>query len=224
MQPSMGFGQSIKNVMCSNYANCNGRACRSEFWYFFLFVFLVMFSVMSIALIIMANIPKSKNDILLYLAISEVILLIVSLIFISPLISVTVRRFHDIGKSGYFILLHFIPYAGPFIVLYFMAKDSDPSTNEYGFSPKYAVSNNNQTQNFIAQNGPIYPQNPTPNDAYPQAPYTNPVQQDPNQNLIYQQPYQNPIPQPYTNPIPQDPNQNFIYQQPYQNTTPQSPY
>ena len=105
-----------------------------------------------------------------------------------------------------------------------MAKDSDPSTNEYGFSPKYAVSNNNQTQNFIAQNGPIYPQNPTPNDAYPQAPYTNPVQQDPNQNLIYQQPYQNPIPQPYTNPIPQDPNQNFIYQQPYQNTTPQSPY
>ena len=46
---------------------------------------------------------------------------------------------------------------------------------------------------FIAQNGPIYPQNPTPNDAYPQAPYTNPVQQDPNQTLIYQQPYQNPI-------------------------------
>ena len=232
MQPTMGFCQSVKSVMCSNFANFNGRTRRSEFWYFFLFFFLIIIVAFSIVILIMNNIPKSRNEQMQILFLSEIIIIFILFIFLIPLLSVIVRRFHDIGKSGWFVLLILIPWVGILIILYFMALDSEPSTNEYGFSPKYAV-NNNQTENFIAQNGPIYPPNPTPNNAYPQAPYINPVQQDPNQNLIYQQPYQNPLPQdpnqnpiyqqPYQNPLPQDPNQNLIYQQPYQNPLPQGP-
>ena len=232
MQTSMGFCQSLKSVMCSNYANFSGRARRKEFWYFFLFVCLIN-SVVFIpyySLLFQIGNANSKTNyredistslyLLFYLLLA---VLIFDLIIFIPNLSVTVRRFHDIGKSGWFILVSLIPIVGFFILLYFMALDSEPSTNEYGFSPKYAVYNNNQTENFIAQNGPIYPPNPTPNNAYPQAPYINPVQQDPNQNLIYQQPYQNPTPQPYQNPLLQDPNQNLIYQQPYQNPFPQGP-
>ena len=195
----MGFCQSLKSVMCTNYANFSGRARRREFWYFFLFLCLIniipFFSYYYLIFQFGSSNSTTENfkfvSIMFYFVIA---IFFFDLIILIPYISVIVRRFHDIGKSGWFILVSFIPIIGNFILLYFMTIDSQPSTNEYGFSPKYAVNNNNnQTENFIAQNGPIYPQNPTPNDAYPQAPYTNPVQQDPNQNLIFQQPYQNPV-------------------------------
>ena len=198
MQPPMGFCQSIKSCMCSNYVNIKGRARRSEFWYFFLIITLI-FLLIIIQHIFLNPFNKqySKDnannfirDIMLY---SGIEIIIVTIFFI-PLCTVIMRRLNDIGKSRMLILIILIPLVGLLILLYFMTIDSEPSTNKYGPSPKYEVNNNNQTENFIAQNDPIYPPNPIPNNTYPQDPYANPVQQDPNQNLIYQQPYQNPVP------------------------------
>ena len=198
MQPPMGFCQSIKSCMCSNYVNIKGRARRSEFWYFFLIITLIFLLIIIQHIFLNPfnkqyskdNANNSIRDIMLYSGIEMIIVVI----FFIPLCTVIMRRLNDIGKSRMLLLIILIPLVGLLILLYFMTIDSEPSTNKYGPSPKYEVNNNNQTENFIAQNDSIYPPNPIPNNTYPQEPYANPVQQDPNQNLIYQQPYQNPVP------------------------------
>ncbi|MBR5472458.1 MAG: DUF805 domain-containing protein, partial [Clostridia bacterium] len=54
---------------------------------------------------------------------------------IVPTISLVVRRYHDIGKSGFCYFLSFIPYAGPFIMVYFMCIKSSYYDNQWGPSP-----------------------------------------------------------------------------------------
>lgn len=53
-----------------------------------------------------------------------------------PGIAVSVRRLHDTGRSGWWLLIAFIPLIGAIVLLVFMALDSEPGHNEYGQSPK----------------------------------------------------------------------------------------
>jgi uncharacterized membrane protein YhaH (DUF805 family) len=62
-----------------------------------------------------------------------------TLVVFVPSLALSVRRLHDIGKSGWWMLISLIPLVGPLIVLFFMVKDSQPGTNEYGPNPKEAV-------------------------------------------------------------------------------------
>lgn len=89
----MSFGEAIKSVF-SKYATFSGRARRSEFWYFFLFNMIV-----SIGLTILGR----KVPILGFLG------SLWSLAILIPYLAVTVRRFHDIGKSGWTYLYFLIP-------------------------------------------------------------------------------------------------------------------
>lgn len=106
---SMGFSQAVKSVF-SNYANFSGRARRSEYWYFALF------------LLIISLIP--------------IVNLIVGLISIIPSIAVSVRRLHDIGKSGWWLLLFLIPIIGYIVLLIWACTDSQPGENQWGANPK----------------------------------------------------------------------------------------
>ena len=85
----MSFGEAIKSVF-SKYATFSGRARRSEFWYFFLFNFLVSF--------VLNLIPHFS-----------VVSGLWALAVLIPTLAVTVRRFHDIGKSGWTYLYFLIP-------------------------------------------------------------------------------------------------------------------
>lgn len=85
----MSFGEAIKCVF-SKYATFSGRARRSEYWYFYLFTFLVS--------LVFEFIP--------YVGLLSFIW---TLAIIIPSIAVTVRRFHDIGKSGWNYLFFAIP-------------------------------------------------------------------------------------------------------------------
>ena len=105
---SMGFSQAVKSVF-SNYANFSGRARRSEYWYFVLFSLII-------GLIPIVN-------------------LIVGLISIIPGIAVCVRRLHDIGKSGWWLLLCLIPVVN-LILLVWYCTDSQPGENQWGANPK----------------------------------------------------------------------------------------
>ncbi|KYK95044.1 DUF805 domain-containing protein, partial [Aggregatibacter actinomycetemcomitans] len=61
---------------------------------------------------------------------------------IIPYIAVTVRRLHDTDRSGWWILISFIPLVGSIVLLVFMCFDSQPGTNRFGDNPKEnAVSN-----------------------------------------------------------------------------------
>ena len=64
-------------------------------------------------------------------------------LFFGFMLPLSVRRLHDTGKSGWFILLGLIPFVGGIILLIFFCMDSQPETNEYGPSPKYSGSPGN---------------------------------------------------------------------------------
>jgi len=53
-----------------------------------------------------------------------------------PSIAVTVRRLHDTGRSGWYLLIGLVPCVGGIVLLVFMAGESDPRKNEYGPNPK----------------------------------------------------------------------------------------
>jgi uncharacterized membrane protein YhaH (DUF805 family) len=63
------------------------------------------------------------------------LLVIYALAILVPSLAVQVRRFHDQDKSGWFILLGFIPAVGGLIVLVFMCLPGTPGSNQYGPDP-----------------------------------------------------------------------------------------
>ena len=98
-----------------NIFNCNGRSRRCEFWYYFLFCCCVGFVIYVLAGvssdIIFGNNKNADKIILFFFIFFNLILFI-------PSISLTIRRLHDMGKSGYVYLMILIPYIGIFILLY----------------------------------------------------------------------------------------------------------
>jgi uncharacterized membrane protein YhaH (DUF805 family) len=110
------------------YAVFRGRACRREYWYFFLFYLLI-----SIVLSLMDAILGSSRR-------EDVGLLggLFALGMLLPAIGVGVRRLHDIGKSGWWLLVGFVPVIGGLVLLLFAVRDSEPGGNAYGPNPKLA--------------------------------------------------------------------------------------
>lgn len=123
----MSFGQAVSSVF-SKYATFSGRARRSEYWYWILFVVLL-------------SVVASLLDNVLKLRVAEGtpygwITVIVSLALLIPGIAVTVRRLHDTDRSGWWYLLTFVCGIGALIVLVFCIIDGTPGPNKYGDSPK----------------------------------------------------------------------------------------
>jgi uncharacterized membrane protein YhaH (DUF805 family) len=108
----MNFQQAVMTCL-QKYVGFEGRASRSEYWWFFLF---------NIVLTIIAQVINVKLGGL------------VSLLLLLPGISAAVRRMHDIGKSGFYLLLGLIPLVG-LILLYWAVQPSQPEANQYGEPP-----------------------------------------------------------------------------------------
>ena len=107
------------------YATFNGRASRSEYWFFYLFNCIISLLLFGLAVAI------NQEDVsLIFLGLYFVYSLVVFL----PSLAVTVRRLHDIGKSGWLYLIVFIPCVGPFILLYYLCEKSESEENIYGLS------------------------------------------------------------------------------------------
>ena len=98
------------------YAVFSGRARRAEYWYFYLFNFLIGFVLALISEGILAG--------------------IYSLGTLIPGLAVSVRRLHDTNRSGWWLLIGLIPFIGNIILIYFLAQDSQPGENKYGSNPK----------------------------------------------------------------------------------------
>ena len=127
--PSPGLIENAKTILTQNYCNFNDRARRSEYWLFVLFNIIVEIILSAIGAILVYDL---KNQI-----ISFSLLSLYSLIIFIPGLALTIRRLHDTGKSGWYILVALIPIVGGIIVLYFLVQDSQQEQNEYGISPKY---------------------------------------------------------------------------------------
>ena len=116
----MSFTEAIKSVF-SQYAGFSGRARRSEYWYFVLFNFIVSF--------VLGLLGQAAS-------IFSILSGIVSLALLVPGLAVAIRRLHDIGKSGWYLLFVLIPLVGSIILIIWCCKDSDPGDNAYGPNPK----------------------------------------------------------------------------------------
>jgi len=109
------------------YADLNGRARRKEFWMFSLFQLIFLIVAFILDIVLGTEIQNLRYGIIYVLYLTATAL---------PSLGVSVRRLHDIGYSGWWFLINAIPYVGPFILLIFLAKDSQPGKNKYGANPK----------------------------------------------------------------------------------------
>ncbi|PZP56051.1 MAG: DUF805 domain-containing protein [Micavibrio aeruginosavorus] len=115
------FKEAIITCVQDKYVTFQGRASRSEYWYFALFNFLAGL----IAGIIDAAIFGDTG----------ILNLIVVLGLFLPGLAVGVRRLHDIGKSGWWLLISLIPLVGIIILIVFNCQKGDAESNIYGPPP-----------------------------------------------------------------------------------------
>lgn len=108
----MNPAQSISSVF-SQYFGFSGRACRSEYWWFFLFEFIAFFVLPLISWVLG--------------------LIFFAAVFV-PALAVLVRRLHDTNRTGWWVLLSIIPF-GSIVLLIFAVLPGQPGQNKYGPNP-----------------------------------------------------------------------------------------
>ena len=137
----MNFAEAIKSGF-DNYINFNGRASRSENNYFFLFVIIISF---------FAEILDPADD---YTGTGGTLSMISGLMFLLPNISMTIRRLHDLNKSGWNYLWA-LTIIGIFPVIYWMYfKVGDNYSNAYGDNPLLFSNFKNDEQNKVFEETP----------------------------------------------------------------------
>jgi len=109
------------------YAVFSGRARRSEYWYFALFNLILMLVAMGLD-----NLLGTTISVLPY----GVFYFALALAMIIPSLAVFVRRMHDIGKSGWWYFIAFIPIVGAIWLLVLCCTEGTSGDNDYGTDPK----------------------------------------------------------------------------------------
>ena len=183
----MGFSEAIRTCF-RKYADFNGRARRSEFWYWILFTVLVgmVAGILDSSLDLQPRLETGEIDV----TASGPFASISSLALLLPGLAVGVRRLHDLGRSGWWILLGLIPLIGQLILLFgFLIKDSEPGDNRFGPNPKGVAGGFGEYPPYGQQpyeQQPYDPQNPYgqqpgPAPFDPQDPYGRPPTDQPPQ-------------------------------------------
>jgi uncharacterized membrane protein YhaH (DUF805 family) len=113
------------------YAVFSGRARRKEYWFFFLFNIIIAIVLGVIDGMIGGFSREAGVGVLggLY-----------SLAVLIPGIAVAVRRLHDTDRSGWWLLIAFIPLVGAIVLIVFLVLDSSPGANRFGPNPKEATA------------------------------------------------------------------------------------
>ncbi len=106
----------------------SGRSRRKEYWYFQLFNAIVMIFIGMFAVAFSDDGKPAMIPFGLMFTYGFVVFV--------PSLAVTIRRLHDIGKSGWWYCIAFVPFIGGLILFVFTLLDSDPERNEYGPNPK----------------------------------------------------------------------------------------
>jgi len=116
-----------KKVVFENYANFNGRARRSEYWYF---------ALMNLLLFIVVTVLDSALGLNFAPLPYGYLYVVLALATFIPGLAVAVRRLHDVGKSGWFYFIVLIPLIGAIWLLVLFCTEGDRGENQYGADPK----------------------------------------------------------------------------------------
>jgi len=117
----MTFQEAVKDAF-AKYTQFSGRSSRSAFWYWYLFE-------------IVAGVAATLVDAIL--GTSPLVGVVLGLAILLPGIAVAIRRLHDTGRSGWWLLLWFLPLIGPIVLIVFYLFKSD-GPNKYGAGPDEA--------------------------------------------------------------------------------------
>ncbi len=118
MQYQVSFSQAIQ-MGFNNYVNFNGRSSRSEYWWWCLFTFIIG--------AVLGAINGWVNI--------QWLIGLVNLALLLPGLGLSVRRLHDINKSGWWIFIALIPLVGAILLIYWFVQPSNPGDNQYGPEP-----------------------------------------------------------------------------------------
>lgn len=111
------FNRYFVNVLKTQYTDYNGRADRPQFWYFFLFVFIITFVLAFIDTLLFGR---------------SLLSLIFSLATLVPNVCLGIRRLHDLGKPGWWYWIFLIPFIGSIILLVLFCLPGENKANAYG--------------------------------------------------------------------------------------------
>lgn len=117
----MGFTEAV-SACFGKYADFNGRASRSEYWYWYLFRLLMVAGMVFLAAV-------TRVNLLFALVGLEV------LVMLLPSLAVAVRRLHDVNFTGWLLLLVFVPLGGLFIFIMSVVPGTE-GANKYGPGPR----------------------------------------------------------------------------------------
>lgn len=119
-QQQLTFMDAVKRALTVNYFNFEGRASRSEYWWFALFQAIL-------SLLISVIFGSGTTGIILSS--------IVGLALFMPALGLCVRRLHDINKSGWWYFIGLVPIVGFILLIVWFCKPSDVTPNQYGPVP-----------------------------------------------------------------------------------------
>jgi uncharacterized membrane protein YhaH (DUF805 family) len=121
----MSFGDAIKSFF-TNYAKFNGRARRSEFWFSYLFVYIV-------SIVLNIVIPAQIVDVSgTPVAVPNLLVILWSLAVFIPQLAMTWRRLHDTNTSGGYFFMALIPLVGIILLIVKLATAGTPAQNRFG--------------------------------------------------------------------------------------------
>ena len=118
-------------TVLKNYVGFTGRARRKEYWMFALFNM-----IFAIVAIILDVILGTNFGTLTY----GLFYMVYALAVFLPGLAVGVRRLHDVGKSGWMLLIGLIPIVGAIWLLVLLVTDSKMGENQYGLNPKEVIA------------------------------------------------------------------------------------
>jgi uncharacterized membrane protein YhaH (DUF805 family) len=123
----MGFSDAVRSVL-GKYATFEGRAARSEFWYFILFLVIVN--------IILNIIDTALLHTVMHTGAGDVVIIasLFSLAMLIPNLAVAVRRLHDVGHSGWWLLIGLTGIGGLVLLFWYVSRGQE-GPNEYGPAP-----------------------------------------------------------------------------------------
>ena len=134
-----GFVDSVKFGF-GRYVTLTTRSSRSEYWWWILFVLSADVIVVVVSSLLFGpSIQQSDTGIARQIYDGGVFAVIFHVVILVPTIAVSCRRLHDIDKSGWWLLLIFVPIFGSFILLYWFVQPGGDSHNRFGTDPLVSV-------------------------------------------------------------------------------------
>lgn len=120
----MNIKQAVQTVLIKKFATFTGRAPRSEYWWWVLFVFVttIILSIVDAAVFMSAGMPMAPLS------------TIFSLATLVPYVAVTIRRMHDVNRSGWWMLIP-LTVIGIIPYLYWMCSRGTAGDNRFGPDP-----------------------------------------------------------------------------------------